>query len=447
MNPIFPINRRVAIGIIATSLTVANPTITRADSSQPLGIIRLESRTVKAILEEGKKIANEMMDRASFLADRTVAHGAAELSLILENLRNAFGETLDKGFNELNKEEKSLFLDLNHTIESIESRAINLEDAASLNVMEAAKHTWLAKPSLDFYISRIDGCVVADQEADFPIAVKGLGFGFHETKSSSSVIEVSVGDKPLAFSAIRQEQSHVAVIHVPNRYIRPLFSDDKIASVPLTFKVTNKGFLGVNTRTVTVPIIVLPRNGASIKLVEFVEKQVFGNPREHTIEVTRRSDGEPEDRTERWTCGENQRIISVEYVAPKFNAGFCYSLRYRGTHRAYDADFDITNGGKTAVVFRHMGVLTCYYNVKYETLTTITEERTTVLNSVMFNTPIEIHLSPDNKNANFRITGTTFDKKKIFVTNETMSTDTGKMRVMGVGKIGDHSRLILKLVP
>src|SRR5581483_6060396 len=91
----------------------------------------------------------------------------------------------------------------------------------------------------------------------------------------------------------------------------------------------------------------------------------------------------------------------------------------------YQADYELGDGNKTAVVHRKMtyAPLTCHYHIKYETLSPVSKTVTNGTYKLKYDEPVEVLLSPSNGKGNFKITGKLFDGRKIVLFSETAAAD------------------------
>jgi hypothetical protein len=306
-----------------------------------------------------------------------------------------------------------------------------------------------------FYVSSIRGTTLVEHDHDYEIRVAGLGFGYKVKGGEiDSVVDVTVNGKDLDFGCVQQQENHVVLVKIPAKRLQKEFKDDMIVKVPFTFRATITDGKGERkSYEVSVPLILMPRFPGSITVEERVEEKVWGNPQTKTITLTRNVEGQPKYREEKWTCKDGERITAVKYVCTDRNAGFSYAVKTEFTPgKSYDADYDITDGAKTAVVRRKLDTfpLTASYDITYETLSSVNKDIKNGDYRLKYDEPLEVLLAPNNGKGNFKITGKLFDGRKINSNSEIAPTDhSSPLRLVGVGSIGDRVRatFVLKSSP
>jgi hypothetical protein len=203
---------------------------------------------------------------------------------------------------------------------------------------------------------------------------------------------------------------------------------------------------------VTVPLVLLPKAAGEIEIEEIGENKKWSDKKDtKTITLSRNTGGEKEDRVEEWRCADNQKIVEVRYECKDPRAGWCYPIRHQtiGDPRGYGSDADIVEGGKKAVVYRKLGSvpLTCYYHIDYVTEESTFEKINKGKVRLQFDDPFEVHFSPNNKDANFRITGRLFTGQKLFLTSGTgdSADKENPLKLIGRERSGDHFKLTFRL--
>jgi hypothetical protein len=439
--------------VAALSLLAALPA-PRASSQEPVStaLIALGGKLlVKDILSDAEKKADTLIGKAKNSADMVALHATSELHLMIENLRVAFADSQAKAFGDLTIEQQRLFTNLNNTIERIvdEDTVRKSIEQFELGISETVRRTVLAKSGTDFYISSVRGTLLAEQDNDYEVRVAGLGFGYNVKGSSDaqSVVDVSVNGKDLDWSCIHQKEAHVVVVKIPAKRLKGLFEDSKVVRTEFVFTCTIPDGKKKKTYEVKIPLFLLPRVAGSVTIEQVIETKVWGNPQTKTITLTRDEKGAAQDRTEKWTCASNQRIVGVTYECKHPKGGWSTALR--DGPDGYRADYDITDGGKTAVVYRRITYwpMSCHYNVKYETQTPGSEtvKAGTGTYSLKYDEQFAVMLSPENRNGNFKLTGKLFDGRKIAMNSETASGNKSPFRLIGSGKVGECVRLTFVL--
>jgi hypothetical protein len=441
--------------LLAGLLTLPAPQPVKAQEPLTTGLVGLGAKLlVGDILREFENRAQNVIDRAGQRGELAVAHAGSELQLMIANLKVMLGDLEKKAFENLTEQQRALFHGLNKTLDRVQRMVDEVRPMSELTLLDARRVVERARGLLgeqDFYISSIRGTTLVHQDHEYRITVTGLGLGFPGNEPKCVVQAFLDGNELDPFGSFRQEENNRIEVRIPARVLQPRFQDRDLTLVTFAIRSTINGGIWSKSYEVRVPLLLLPKAAGEIEIEEVVQVKKWSDAKQtKTVILSRRTGGEQEQRVEKWTCADNQKITGVRYECEDPNAGFCYALRRAGSPMKdpYASDADVVDGGRTAVVYRTLGTwpLTCYYHIDYVTEVVAHEKVNKGKVRLTFDEPFEVTLSPQNRDGTFKITGKLFTGQKLLLTSGTGDADKeNPLKLVGRERSGDHLKLTFRL--
>src|SRR5437879_4832356 len=94
-----------------------NPSYAQASPLMFIGEILLGSNKVRDILNDAESKVNNIMYNGEQASNRVLSDAAAKMYVLIQDLKIALNDQLDKTFNELDRAAQNAFLELNRIID------------------------------------------------------------------------------------------------------------------------------------------------------------------------------------------------------------------------------------------------------------------------------------------------------------------------------------------
>ncbi len=407
-----------------------------------------------SFLDDLEKKASKLLDQARESGDLVAAHAASKMELLVGDLRHMLFDLQKKSIDDLDIQLKKLLLNVNSMMDNIKPDLRGLTELTALDLRQIVNRVALLAGEGDgFYVSSFRGIVLSKQDNDYKVTIRGVGLSFPGNDPACE-IAVAVDDQELnGLTSIVQEENNEVNLYIPAKLVNPKFKEKSLAIVPITLlsiiTKTEGPSKARTTRThgVKTHLILLPESPGSLEVEETIEAKEWGPPETKTVTMTRTAPGN-EDRVEEVTVPPGQKISGVTYECKDPRGGWCYALRQGPQRGAYDADYDILEGGRKAICYRKLGTapLTCFYHLQIQSERTVYR---TVKHQIdlKFDKRFVLKLSPDNKSGTFKIQGRLVTGHEILLTSGNLLTG-GKdnpLTAESIETVGDHKEVTLIL--
>jgi hypothetical protein len=436
--------------ILTAIVAVATFSLSFGQTSIPT--VAFTGKTVKDIINELEQTGRRLMQDGQTAGNGVASKFGNEIFVATQNMDYYFGKNTDKVFTNLKIEEQNLFVELNKMIESFNQLNTNIttvSELTNLDLIEFTNRINLITKKLNYYVSSVKGTTIIYGDADFKIAMTGLGFGLNDSRQEYKTT-VKVNGNAIAANNIDLTQRRTMVINIPNSVIKSLFQEKKISYLPIviTSEISHKNWIGMTkkeTYNTHFNLVLMPSVAGFIIVGETTSQRVLDG---HNVvqSISRSFQGcktdNPCEMVEEWSCSVNQKITGVRYDCSG-QCGWSYNKRRGG----YDPDYDILNDGRTAKVYRHLdggNPTTVTYYVDYQNYT---DQFNTTKNDTVFiryNEPVDVSLNPNNSDCNYSLNGKLFTGQTINYNNNTISSSP-YFKLLGVGKVGNICKATFKL--
>ena len=403
-----------------------------------IGVIPNANAKVVEIALQGvvaSKLIGQFEDAASRLLYEGENHGNALIVSLGNQLRIAslnaelvLSKQQNTLYENLGNNQQAFFTQLNAIIRAAQGsvdRAVSVLEVANLNLIELTNRLPLTDKTYT-YMNSAKGMTQPFQETDYQFSFTGLGFG-QDDEDRQYRITASLDGQELPATAINRTPPYDLTLQVSPDVLRSKFDDKKVRVIPLTITLTATlrepcwlVLKCTEEKSASWPLKVtlLPRLPGEIEGTEIIKGEALDGVVK-TTSVTVTTSGCKSDRPCDWSrevpVAENQRIVGVRYSCTG-QCGWSYALRKGG----YDPDFDILDGGRKAVVYRHVdgeNSTTVTYYVDYQTLKPTVTEKTIAPQRIAFNKPVTIKLSPENSACVYRLNAKLVTGQDIFIDN------------------------------
>ncbi|MCB0306494.1 MAG: hypothetical protein KDI38_22220 [Calditrichaeota bacterium] len=410
-----------------------------------LTTVVLAERAVPEILNDFENTADRLMDGGQQTGNALASKLGNEIRIATLNLNYLMDEQRKRTFNQLDPKVRDIFHNLNKLIENFDPDKIyKVTELFALNIQEFLGP--LLADKRDFYLSSVKGITVYQKESDFILRIRGIGFGFNDSKHKYSV-SLSVKDEVIEPKAFQRPDNHELVITIPNKLVMPYFEQTKVVHLPITFSSTVKkkkpfwkfGGWTEDSYNIDFNLVLLPIEAGEIEVKETITTRVIDEDQgEKHYPLTWDPPGCPDKCTweERYTVAENQIITRVVYSHNDVaHCNWSYS-----TKGGRGADYDIYNGNKSVVCRREYDHEDPGCRIRYDVyFKTFKDEPKTIVNGtykLQWGKKLIISFNEKNLNGNFEISGKTITRDAIELTSASVSSPVGPLEYKGTGEFG-----------
>jgi hypothetical protein len=452
----------VGLALLGFSLAAA-PAESQALEAAGLGAIGTGLGVLGGSVEDA---LDNLMDRSQILTANLASQGdllgasiAARLEVLVRNAQIVLREDLGQALNRLEPEVEGILLQLaaiHDSIDSAQRTALDLSDYLALD-LENTSVIIRGLEKEEFLVRRVDGYVLNAQQGAYRLNLRGLGIGLG-TGRTSSTVRAYVNGRLIPERNLSKVSQNDLAIAVPSVLLSDAFFNDKVARAVLRLEVdvfTKRRILpdSTNSYSLDIPLLLLPRIGATIKptvvreMTVWDEKTVLSQPIAHTTPHAKTK--HPHIYTHVEAVDQNSKIVTVEYDCTGGGCGWCYNPDYKpGTPHPepmieYSPSFLIRNEGREVLLTRYCdgGPATLKWTVKYIKKKTVKVEEGLPQLKVGLGKTFEVTLPPGT--IDWAFSGRMFSGDKIMA----KKGDLGPfLKREGVEAIGDEQRLVVRLV-
>lgn len=428
-------------------------------TSAQVGIatVALGGYEVKSIIDKFEDASNRLIQNASTNASGLASKFGNELNVATQNASYYFDKNRKKTFEDLSIQEQNIFNQMNGIIDQFNktrNTITTVSELTNLDLVAFTNNVPFLKSNIYYYISSINGCTITKSDADYFVTVRGLGFGFSDSKTHYET-KVFLNNSELSKNLLDLTGRRELKIHLTSSDINKFFLGSKINYIPVTLvsnitKPTIFGFRSTTEHDTTkFNIVLMPIKAGYIVIQETVSEEALDYSKVINYSISK-TFGPCDNKhecimSEEWTCADNQRITGVRFEQTS-GGPFIYRLRppkpgeYAGPGSEYNPDFDILNDSKTAHVYRRLQQAgTPIYYIDYVQMKT--SYKTITSNPLYFNygESFEVTLDKKNEDCNYTIIGKLTTGQNININNSTVNSSQF-LRFLGVRKVGENCK-------
>lgn len=431
---------QMAAGALACSLALLLPTAARAQIAE----VALSGVVVGKLIDQFEETATRIIQTGENSGNALVVSAGNQVHVSIRNAGIMLSDQRDKTFDQLDNGQREFFTQLNTMVRSASGpidRAVTVLETANLNLIELTNRLPLTHKTYA-YMNSAKGLTQPFFGSDFQFSFTGLGFG-QDTTGNEYRVSVSVDGKQLDDQDVVRVPPYTLNVRVPAAMLNGAFDDHKVKTAELVVTVnaslSDRCWVLFNcrhTQTSSWPLKVtlLPKKPGKLQGVEIIRGQApDGTIQTTSVSVTTSGcrTHTPCDWSREVNLADDQRAVGVRYACSG-QCGWSYALRKGG----YAADFDILEGGRKVVVYRHLDgadSTTVTYYVDYQTLKPVVIERSIQPVDLAFGKLNAVALSADNAACAYRFNGKLVTGQEFYLDNGMSQTPDGLLQRISTG--------------